>query len=154
MKEALERIVIEELARLEFELVELRAAGSRSRQVLDVRIDRTDLRNVSVEDCMRASRALEARLETEAGFVNERYVLEVSSPGLDRKLVRVSDWKRFAGRKANVKAAALGGRVEVEILGVDGPEGGEVITVRDAAGIEHRVALAAVAEARLAVHWS
>jgi ribosome maturation factor RimP len=154
MREALERVVIEELAKLDYDLVELRMSGSRSRQLLDVRIDRRDLRKVSVEDCMRASRALEARLETEGGLVNERYVLEVSSPGVDRKLVCASDWKRFVGRKANVKAAAFSGRVEVEIVGVDGSDGSEVITVRDTVGVEYRVALAAVAEARLAVHWS
>ena len=154
MREALEHIVIEELARLEYDLVELRRAGGRSRQLFDVRIDRRDLLKVTVEDCARASRALEARLETEAGLVDERYILEVSSPGVDRKLVRAADWKRFAGRKANVKAAALNGRVEVEILRLDGAEGSEVITVRDTAGVEFRVELASVVEARLAVHWS
>jgi ribosome maturation factor RimP len=154
MKEALERVVVEELNRLEYDLVELRFGGSRSRPLFDVRIDRRDLQKVTVEDCARASRAIEARLDGEAGLADARYVLEVSSPGVDRKLVRAADWKRFAGRTANVKVAVLGGRVEVEIVGVDGPEGGEVVTVRDAARVEHRVALADVAEARLAVHWS
>ncbi len=127
MKEALERVVVEELAKLEYDLVELRRAGSRGRQLLDVRIDRRDLQRVTVDDCARASRALEARLETDGGLVNERYVLEVSSPGMDRKLARAADWKRFVGRKANVKSSALKGRVEVEILGVEGAEGSEVV---------------------------
>lgn len=121
---------------------------------MDVRIDRWDLQRVTVDDCARASRALEARLETDGGLVNERYVLEVSSPGMDRKLARAADWKRFVGRKANVKSSALKGRVEVEILGLEGAEGSEVVTVRDTAGVEFRVELASVVEARLAVHWS
>jgi ribosome maturation factor RimP len=97
---------------------------------------------------------LEARLERDAVSADSRYVLEVSSPGLDRPLRRAADWQRFIGRKAMVKSAALGGRVEIEIGSVEGPEGSEVVMVRDAAGVEHRIALAQVDEARLSVHWS
>jgi ribosome maturation factor RimP len=154
MKEVLEPVVIEELAKLEYDLVELRLGGSKNRRILDVRIDRRDLQKVSVDDCARASRALEARLDAEPGLAGQRYVLEVSSPGIDRKLVRAEDWKRFAGRKVNVNVAALGGRREVEIIGFDGAAGEEVVTVRDAAGAEHRIALAEIGDARLAVHWS
>lgn len=153
MKDALELIVREELERLGYDLVEFRRAGSRNRPLLDVRIDRRDLQTVTVDDCARMSRALEARLDVDEELKNTRYVLEVSSPGLDRKLSRIEDWKRFTGRKANVKSPALGGRIEVEILGVDGPAGAEVIAVRDAVGVDHRVALTDVVEARLAIHW-
>jgi ribosome maturation factor RimP len=153
MKDMLELIVAEELTKLSFDLVEFRRMGSKGRPVFDVRIDRLDLQKVTVDDCARASRAIEARLDGEGGIAEQRYVLEVSSPGMDRKLARPADWHRFAGRKANLKSAVLGGRVEVEVVGIDGPEGAEEITVRDAAGTIHRVALTEVAEARLAVHW-
>ena len=153
MKEALELVVNEELGRLGYDLVEFRRGGSRNRPLLDIRIDRRDLQKVTIDECAKVSRALEARLDVDVDLQNTRYVLEVSSPGLDRKLSRVHDWQRFAGRKANVKSPALGGRIEVEILGVDGLAGAEMITVRDAAGVEHRVALTDVVEARLAIHW-
>ena len=154
MKEVLEPIVTEELAKLEYDLVELRLGGSKNRRILDIRIDRRDLQKVSVEDCARASRALEARLDAEPNLVGQRYVLEVSSPGIDRKLVRAADWKRFAGRKVNVNVTALGGRREVEIIDLDDTAGAEVVTVRDSAGVEHRIPLADIGDARLAVHWS
>jgi ribosome maturation factor RimP len=153
MSEALEQAVANELASLGYDLVECRRVGTRSRPVLDVRIDRQDLKPVTVDDCVRASRTLEARLEADALVGSERYVLEVSSPGVDRRLTRAADWQRFAGRRVSVKSAELGGRVEADLIGIDGPEGNETITVRDAAGVERRVALAQVAEARLAVHW-
>lgn len=153
MNEALELIVMEELDRLGYDLVELRRGGSRSRPLFDVRIDRRDAQKITVDDCARASRAIEARLDAGGAIVEERYVLEVSSPGMDRRLARAADWRRFVGRRANVKSQALGGRVEVEIVGVDGPDGGETVHVRDAQGADHHVALAHVAEARLAVHW-
>lgn len=153
MKDALEPLVVEELTQLGYDLVELRRGGSRNRPVLDVRIDRHDLQKVTIDDCTRASRAIEARLDAAGPLLPIRYVLEVSSPGIERRLSRAADWQRFAGRRANVKCAALGGRAEVEVVGIDGPEGSETVTVRDAAGVELRLALAEVTEARLAVHW-
>ncbi|HYV99512.1 MAG TPA: hypothetical protein VE967_18790 [Gemmatimonadaceae bacterium] len=154
MKGALEHAVSEELGKLGYDLVELKVGGSRVRPVFDVRIDRQDGQKVTIDDCTRASRAIEARLESEADVKEMRYVLEVSSPGIDRKLVRAQDWRRFVGRKVNLKTAALGRRADAEIIGIDGPEGSEVITVRDTTGVEHHVAMADVLEARLAVHWS
>jgi ribosome maturation factor RimP len=153
MSDALELIVVEELERLNYDLVELRRGGSRNRPLFDVRIDRRDAQRVTVDDCARASRAIQARLDAGGALADERYVLEVSSPGLDRRLMRAADWRRYVGRRANVKSQVLGGRVEVEIVGVDGPEGSETVHVRDVQGAEHRVALAQVADARLAVHW-
>lgn len=152
MNDALERVVAGELDALSYDLVELRLGGSRTRPTLQVRIDRRDGEGVTVEDCTVASRAIEARLDAEGG-VGDRYVLEVSSPGVERLLRTAADWRRFAGRRANVLSPALGGRVEVEILGAEGEGDGAVAVVRDAVGNEQRVALADVKEARLAFHW-
>ena len=85
MSEALQDIVVKELDSLDLELFELHSRGTRSRPVLDVRIERKDGGKVTVDDCARASRAIEAKLD-EGSVVSERYVLEVSSPGLDRLL--------------------------------------------------------------------
>lgn len=152
MNDALERVVADELETLSYDLVELRVGGSRARPTLQVRIDRRDGEAVTVDDCAVASRAIEARLDAE-GRVGDRYVLEVSSPGVERPLRTTADWRRFTGQRANVLSPALGGRVEVEILGVDGEGEGAVAVVRDAAGNEQRVPLADVKEARLAFHW-
>ena len=153
MGETIEPIVVHELDSLGFDLVELRRGGSRARPVWEVRIDRRDGTKVSIEDCTRASRALEARLES-AALVGEQYVLEVSSPGADRPLKSVADWKRFVGRHATVTSAALaGGKQEVEILALEGEVGAEVAVLRDAKGAEVSVPLAGVTQARLAFHW-
>lgn len=153
MGESIEPIVAQELHSLAFDLVELRRGGSKSRPVLEIRIDRRDGSKVTIEDCARVSRALEARLEAGA-LVNEQYVLEVSSPGADRPLRSVADWRRFVGRRATVTSEMLaGGKQEVEILAVDGGEGAEVVSVRDPKGRDYQVPLAAVTVARLAFHW-
>lgn len=153
MGESIEPIVAQELDALGFDLVELRRGGSKSRPVLEIRIDRRDGSKVTVEDCARASRALEARLEAGA-LVTEQYVLEVSSPGADRPLRSLADWRRFVGRHATVTSGVLaGGKQEVEILAVHGEEGAEVVSVRDPKGRDLEVPFAEITAARLAFHW-
>lgn len=153
MGESVEPIVVQELDTLGFDLVELRRGGSRSRPVLEIRIDRRDGTKVTIDDCARASRALEARLEAGA-LVSEQYVLEVSSPGADRPLRTAADWRRFIGRHATVTSGMLaGGKQEVEILGLDGEDGAAVAHVRDGKGRENHVPLAEISQARLAFHW-
>ncbi|MEP6835421.1 MAG: ribosome maturation factor RimP [Gemmatimonas sp.] len=151
--EPIEPIIVQELDSLEFDLVELRRGGSRTRPVWEVRIDRRDGTKISIEDCTRASRALEARLESSA-LVGEQYVLEVSSPGADRPLKSAADWKRFVGRHATVTSATLaGGKQEVEILALDGEVGAEVAVLKDQKGVEIQLPLSAITQARLAFHW-
>lgn len=152
MNDSLERIATQELDALGFDLVELRIGGSKSRPTVELRVDRRDGEKVSVNDCAIVSRAVEARLDAEK-VMGERYVLEVSSPGADRPLKTVADWRRFVGRHAKVLSPALGGREEVEILGVEGKEGAECVVVRNPQGEEQRIPLADVREARLAFHW-
>jgi ribosome maturation factor RimP len=74
--------------------------------VLRIRIDRpgpasTAEDSVSVDDCAAVSRDLSAVLDVE-DIVPTAYTLEVSSPGLDRPLRTVDDFRRFAGRRAKV----------------------------------------------------
>ncbi|HKV51959.1 MAG TPA: ribosome maturation factor RimP [Gemmatimonadaceae bacterium] len=152
MTDALERLISALIEALGFELFDLRLVGSRSRPTVQIRIDRLDGGTVTVDDCAVVSRAVEARLD-EDGSLGERYVLEVSSPGLERRLRNAADWQRFVGRKASVSSPALNGREEVEIVAINGEPGAEVVLVRDERGQEQRVALADVKDARLAFHW-
>lgn len=153
MKPGLERIVTEELTPLGLELVELKMGGSKGRPVVDVRVDRLDLEKVTVGDCERASRAIEARLDADESLITSRYVLEVSSPGMDRPLRTVAEWRRFVGRRASVNSLKLHGRQEVEIVAVDGDADAVSLRLRDQKGTEHVIAFADVTDARLAFHW-
>ena len=152
MNDTLEGLVRATLDEMQLDLVEVRRGGSRARPTIDLRVERRDGEPVTVDDCARASRALEARLDAE-GSLGERYVLEVSSPGVERPLLKPADWRRFAGRRAKVLSDALGGREEVEIVALEGDSGAEIVVVRDGRGAERRVPLAQVREARLAFHW-
>lgn len=64
---------------------------------------------ISLDDCVAASRAVEAALEADnQGEQPEGYVLEVSSPGLDRPLLKEDDFRRFQGRLAKVRLRRAG----------------------------------------------
>ena len=151
MNDELQHVVQQEVESSGYELVELRRGGTRARPLIEVRIDRRDGQNVTVDDCARVSRAVEARLDGGA-MVAERYVLQVSSPG-DRPLRTVGDWRRFVGRWASLSSPTHGGRFEGKITAVEDADGGEVIVLELERGGPRRVPLADVAEARLAFHW-
>lgn len=151
-----QEIVEQEVAALGYELVECRVSGSKARPVLDVRIDRVDGGSVQVGDCEQVSRSLEQVLDAAPQVIAGRYVLEVSSPGIERPLKALKDWRRFVGRRATVKSsrfAAIGGHVEMEIVSASPDDAEPRVVLRDAKGMEYELALAEIERARLAVHW-
>ena len=145
---------------LGFELVEVEVAGNRARPILRVYIDRPDSvpgqPAVSLDDCTAVSRGLEPMLDARDGLSN-RYVLEVSSPGVERPLVRPRDWTRFAGQPVSVRGkATLAGkarRLEGDLLGTTGGEGDETVRLRLAGGEEVEFPLAEVEKAHLVFRW-
>jgi ribosome maturation factor RimP len=80
-------------------LVDVELKGGGSNALLRVFIDKAT--GVSHADCQSVSEQLSALLDVEDPFPG-KYVLEVSSPGLDRKLTKGSDFAYFAGRRARV----------------------------------------------------
>ena len=122
-EEALERELEARIEGLGYELVELERAGSKTRPILRIRIDRPGSdAGVTLDDCSQVSRALEAYLD-QSPELGERYVLEVSSPGVERPLVKRGDYERFAGKEVSIKTSEavedLGKRVEGVLRGID-----------------------------------
>jgi len=109
------------LEALGFDLADLRIGGTPNRPLVQVRID-CPPGNVTVEDCSRVSRALEQWLDADGvdgvgGPLGNRYVLEVSSPGIERPVRWHRHWVQFVGRDVNVKLAGMG-RVRARIVAV------------------------------------
>jgi len=142
---ALEREIEQQVEALGFELVEAERSGSKTRPLLRLRIDRLDSepgKGVSLDDCAAVSRAVERYLD-ERQDLGERYVLEVSSPGIERPLVKARDFQRFAGKLVALKTQnpieKHGKRIEGVLLGLDEadrvrlemPDGGVVIVPRN-----------------------
>lgn len=145
---------------LGYELVEIRWGGSGRRPILKLRIDRPDSvpgEGVTVDDCSVVSRALEAWLD-EHEQMSAQYVLEVSSPGVDRPLVRGRDFDRFRGEQVAVsgKEVLLGRatRLEGELLGLtDVGTEREAVLLRLPDGEEVRVPRSEIRKAHLVYTW-
>jgi len=82
------------------ELVEVECKGDTGSRFVRVYIDKPG--GVNHTDCELISRQLGTILDVEE-VVPGRYTLEVSSPGLDRKLLKINDYERFSGKKVQVK---------------------------------------------------
>lgn len=86
---------------LGYELVRIRFATGRG-VTLQVMAERADRAPMTVDDCAEISRAVSAILDVDDP-IDGAYDLEVSSPGLDRPLVRLRDFERFAGCEVKVE---------------------------------------------------
>ena len=90
------------LEALGYSLVLVRLADGSRRKTLTIMAERADEVPMSFNDCTEISRTVSALLEVEDPIAGE-YDLEVSSPGIDRPLTKLADFKRFAGEEAKVE---------------------------------------------------
>lgn len=121
---------------LGFELVRIRLMGGRTR-ILQIMADRPD-GGIEVDDCATISTAVSAVLDVEDP-IEENYVLEVSSPGIDRPLTRLKDFDMWEGYEARIETTELiDGRRRFKgvLAGIEGDEvlieleeGGETVTI-------------------------
>jgi len=93
-----------------YRLVRVMVMGSQRRATLQIMAERQDEAAMTVDDCADISRSVSALLDV-ADPIAGAYMLEVSSPGIDRPLVRPEDYDRFAGFEARIDLAVpLDGR--------------------------------------------
>jgi ribosome maturation factor RimP len=150
----LHRELAERVTALGYEVVELKIGGTSRRPRIALRIDHADGgpgRGVTVDECAAVSRALEPWLDGLA-FGGGRYVLEVSSPGLERPLRRPEDWRRFLGEPVEVLVPGLSGRFRVRVVAVsDEPD--PSVELEFPKGVRRTLKLSEIKEARLAFEW-
>lgn len=155
----LTRIIADRVEELGYEVVELERAGNSRRPLLRLRIDRpaghaSEAAGISHDDCRFVSRGLEEVLDGRADLIAPEYVLEISSPGVERPLVRAADYERFAGQQIAIQGklplAGLARRLEGELLGLDVEDR---VRLRLPSGEEIVVPRAEITRANLAFHW-
>ena len=106
---------------------------------------------VTLEVCSKVSRDLSTALDV-LELIDGNYRLEVGSPGLERRLYTLADYRRFNGRLAKLKlASAIAGQYVLlgNLGGVDAED--RVLIVTD--GVEHAVKLEDVRSGQLAIDW-
>ena len=95
-------LIIPTLADLGFELVRVQLGGGKTRPTLQIMAEPEPVRAMTVEDCSLISQQLSALLDVHDA-VPGAYVLEVSSPGIDRPLTRVKDFEQWSGHEAQIE---------------------------------------------------
>jgi ribosome maturation factor RimP len=143
--EALVRPVVEASG---LELVEASFRREGRTRVLRVTVDREG--GVDLDTISEASERISRRLDLE-GFGPAHYMLEVSSPGVERPLRGARDFQRHVDQKVRVRTSALvdGARTHTGVLVA---ADGEAITVATEVG-EHRIPLEEVSSARTVFEW-
>lgn len=129
-----------------FELVQSRMIGG-ARKTLQIMVEPQDHElAMTLDQCAEVSHALSALLDV-ADPISGAYSLEVSSPGIDRPLVRLADYERFSGFEARVETAQpIDGQRKFRgrLLGNDGE------TVRiEVEGCPRAIAFAAIQKGKL-----
>jgi len=103
--ERIEAVIVPAITAMGYEIVRVQMSGGR-RPVLQIMAERLDGSPMTVEDCADISRTVSAVLDV-ADPIASAYTLEVSSPGIDRPLIRLQDFERFTGFEARVETRAL-----------------------------------------------
>jgi ribosome maturation factor RimP len=145
------RAVAERVAASEgMEVVDVELHGSGSRRLLRIYIDKPE--GISHRDCEIVSEQLSAILDVEDLVPGGSYTLEVSSPGVERKLVRPRDYERFVGRKIRlVLREPVGERRYWEGVLAAFAEG--IVTLEPRPGQRLEVPLAQIERANLKFEW-
>lgn len=120
----LAEIVTPAIEGLGFELVRIRLMGGKT-NTLQIMVDRPE-GGIEVDDCAKVSTMVSAILDVEDP-IEENYVLEVSSPGIDRPLTRLKDFDMWQGYEARLETSEMiDGRRRFKGI-LQGTEGDEVL---------------------------
>lgn len=96
-------IIEQDLSYLGYEIVRIKIRGGAKQKTLQIMIDRKDGTPINIEDCEKASRQVSALMDVEDPIENA-YVLEMSSAGLNRPITRYKDLELAKGQKVKLQS--------------------------------------------------
>jgi ribosome maturation factor RimP len=102
LESKIKELLVPSLEAMGFSLVRIRITGGGENRTLQLMIDRLDEQPISIEDCALVSRNASVLLDVEDP-INGAYMLEVSSPGIDRPLTKERDFERYVGFEAKLE---------------------------------------------------
>ncbi len=106
---------------LGFDIVKVVIHGT-STKIVEILIERSDGEKLQINDCQVVSKNISARLDVD-DIISGKYFLEVSSAGVERPLVKITDFDKFAGREVKIRLkTAFNGNLTYkgQLLGVEG----------------------------------
>lgn len=101
IEQHIEDLIAPTLLNRGFRVVRVQLQGLKAK-TLQVMIESIEGQDITLDDCAQVSRAISVILDVDDP-IHESYTLEVSSPGLDRPLVKMSDFERYAGSRIKVE---------------------------------------------------
>src|SRR5689334_18301176 len=143
----LERLIGPEVNRLGYDLVRVMMIGGASDPTLQIMAERHDTRQLDITDCEKISRHLSDMLDL-ADPIAGSYRLEVSSPGIDRPLTRLKDYKDWAGHEARIRLSEPHEGRNQFTCTIQGIEGEEILIVTKE-GEAHALPFSGIASAKL-----
>ncbi len=144
----IEQIITPTVTEMGYELVRVLFQGAETNKTLQIMAERQDRKDMQVEDCEQLSRAVSALLDVEDP-IRARYTLEVTSPGIDRPLVKPADYERFKGYEMKLETLVpLEGRRRFKgrLSGYDAAADQVLMTFE---GAEIRIPFAQISKAKL-----
>ena len=148
--ERIRQVAADVAANRDLELVRSEVAGTKRNPLVRIFLDKEG--GISVEDCAEASREIESILDRE-DLIPTKYVLEVSSPGLERELYGLGDFERFAGKLAKLKTRSEINGTRSHVGWIDAVKG-ENIFLRDRKGAVIEVPFDQIEKANLKIDLS
>jgi ribosome maturation factor RimP len=148
--ERIRQVAADVAANRELEFVRSEVAGTKRNPLIRIFLDKEG--GISVEDCAEASREIESVLDRE-DLIPMKYVLEVSSPGLERELFALRDFERFAGKLVKLKTRSEINGTRSHVGWIDAVNGGNV-SLRDRKGAVIEVPFDQIEKANLKIDLS
>ncbi len=143
--ERIRSIAAEVIKARSFEFVHFESAGTKRNPVFRIFVDKEG--GITIDDCSEVSRAIEDFLDAD-DFIPRAYVLEVSSPGIERGLYSINDFKRFTGNDVRLKTIEPVGE-KSNFVGTLTEVVGEDVIIEDRTVGSVRIAYANVKKANL-----
>lgn len=129
-----------------YEVVRVALVGNEIKTV-QIMAERLDRKEMMVEDCTKISRTVSALLDV-LDPIAGRWTLEVSSPGIDRPLLKIADYERFLGHEAKIETLSdLNGRKRFKGILKQITKDGDVVV--DVEGADVSIAFDNIAKAKL-----
>ena len=145
---ALNRLIEPELKALGYDLVRVAFTGGTSDRTLQIMAERPDTRQLTLGDCEKISRRLSDVFDS-ADPIEGSYRLEVSSPGIDRPLTRLSDYDDWSGHEGRITLAEpMGGRKQFSGT-IEGTGEGGIVHLKGKDGNAYPIPFSSISSAKL-----
>lgn len=133
------------------QLVELQFKKGRVKSFLKILIDK-ECGGITVDECARVNEEIGSLLD-DSNLITQSYLLEISSPGIDRPLITQEDFKRNKGKTIKVEVLMPSAEKTQEFIGTIKEVENEVVIIEILNGESYKIPLNLVKKAKIKLKW-